>query len=268
MSNDVTRNDDDGFSGPIGRGFGGNYLKWSATGHWVDRDGVVPPSPMLVLSIDEILKMWKDQVPTIIRDKPLPDPDVLNAAIPIEQWELGLDGKPSKPWKHNIEVVFVNPITGQLYIYQHDTVGAHIAYDQLKESVIVMRSLRGTKCMPLVNFAERPMKSKRFDKVPRPHFEIVGWKNPPGEGSGEKAIADKPKPQLPGPNAAEKPAPAPTFTAPTTGPMPAQAAPQAPATPAAQESKPTIALTGDTLSAMSDVAPITTKELLDDSINF
>jgi hypothetical protein len=80
--------DDDGFSTSScssGRGF--DFLRWKADSGWVDRDGVTAPSPMLAVKVDEILRMWKDDRPTDITEKPLPDPDTLNAQILVSEWE-------------------------------------------------------------------------------------------------------------------------------------------------------------------------------------
>ena len=68
MSNEVTPHepeplDDDGFGGSLagGRLIKGSLLKWTDSLHWVDRDGVVPPSPLLVVAINEVLQKWGEQ---------------------------------------------------------------------------------------------------------------------------------------------------------------------------------------------------------------
>jgi hypothetical protein len=252
MSNYVTPIDDDGFSGSLnsGRVGKGSFLKWNDSQHWLDRDGLVPPSLMLVVAVNEILQRWHEKKPEVITDKPLPDPEELNSAIPIEEWEIGIDGKPRKPWQHVVVVYLVNLGTGEFYTYSAATIGAHMAYDHLKEAVITMRTLRGTKCMPLVNLAERPMKTN-FGMRSRPHFEIVGWKTP-GEDGGAQALPPTTSPaQLakPAPKATEKPA-----VQPATQPRLAKP-------------KPPIQLSDYTLAVMGDVKPPTTEELLDDSLD-
>lgn len=260
MTNDVTHyeppEDDDGFSGSL-RGFrGGNYLRWTAAKHWTDRDGLKPPSPLLVMMIDEVLKRWQGNVPTVISEKPLPDPEELNDEIPIAQWETGVDGKPRPPWAHYVVVHLVNVATGEHYTYSNCTTGAHIAVDNLREATIIMRGLRGEKVMPLVNLSERPMKTK-FGETTRPHFEIINWKSP--GGGGGKAIAEQPAPQLPAPAAATLAANA---TPPADKPVKANK-------PKQKSSKPAIELTAnETLGAMKDVKPVTTSELLNDEIPF
>jgi hypothetical protein len=53
---------------------------------------------MLVIGYTTVLRRWKDKKPEYITKHPLPDPEQLNATIPIEGWEIGLDGKPREPW--------------------------------------------------------------------------------------------------------------------------------------------------------------------------
>jgi hypothetical protein len=250
--------DDDGFYGSLNSSRSNNYLKWTAAGHWVDRDGITPPSPLLAFAVDEALRMWKDNKPTIIRDKPLPDRKQLNDAIPQSEWERGKDGL-REPWEHIVIVRLVNFGTGEIYKYEAATVGAHIAFDVLKEQVITMRALRGTRVMPVVNLSERPMKTAH-GMGRRPHFEIIGWKTP---GDDAKAVPAKPAPQLSGPATPVEPPPAaPAATPPTTTPSPTsnpaqsyQAKPKAP-----------VNLAGETLTAMGDVKPVTMSEVLNDEV--
>jgi hypothetical protein len=265
MSKDLTtpNEPDDGFSASSSsrRVSRGSYLRWNDKQHWLDRDGIPPPSPLLVISVNEIVRRWVDNRTQDIVDKPLPNPDELNAAIPVSEWELR-DGKPQPPWKHTVVVYLVNLETGETYTYAHDTVGAHIAFDLLKEAVITMRAIRGTKCMPLVHPTERPMKLK-FGMGKRPHFKIGGWKTP-GEDAAAIPAHQPELPQLPRPAEAEMPAPtepaapaAPTAKADpiSSGPQPHKAKPKA-----------QVNVASETLSAMSDVKPVTSAEILDDEL--
>ena len=207
MSNLATYEEpDDGFhrgsltTGSLNKG---TYLKWTDSGGWIDRDGLTPPPGLLVLAVDTALQKWKDSRPEVIRDKPLPDPEKLNASIPKTQWEKGIDGQLRKPWSHIVIVYFVNPSTGEIYTYTSPTTGAHIAFDALCEAVVTMRALRGQRVMPVVNLSDRPMKTN-FGMRKRPHFEIIGWKAP---GDDARAVPVKPAtPELSSPAAAASPA--------------------------------------------------------------
>jgi hypothetical protein len=252
MSQELTYQDNDGFSGSLnsGRVGRGSYLKWNDSEGWQDRDGLTPPSPVLVVGIDEIVRRWKDKQPENIVDKPLPNVETLNGAIPITEWERGIDGKARPPWAHTIVVYLVNPMTGETYTYSAATTGAHIAWNQLREAVVTMRMLRGTRVIPVINLAERPMKTK-FGMKMRPHFEIVGWKTP---GEDTSATQTTPTPQISGPTVA----PPPTST-------PAGSATTSPAQP--RKPKQPVNLSDYTLAAMGDVKPATSEELFNDTLD-
>lgn len=81
----------------------------------------------------------------------LAEPEQLNSATPVSEWERGMDGTPRKPWAHVVVVYLVDLATGQFYTYASPTTGGHIAYDALKEAVVVMRALRGSRVMPIIN---------------------------------------------------------------------------------------------------------------------
>jgi hypothetical protein len=269
MTNEVTpyEPEDDGFHGSLKRRLlQGTFLKWNDTLHWRDRDGLAPPSPLVVIAINELLQKWKDGKAETITEKPLPDVETLNAAIPQAEWEIGLDGKRGAPWKHTIVVYFVNLATGELFTYMAATIGAHIAFDGLKEAVITMRALRGMRVMPIVNLAERPMKTK-FGMSTRPHFEIIGWKIPGGDA---RAVPMRPAaPQLSGPTAASVETPPAPSVAPPAAPSATPPSPTSNSAPPYQaKPKPSVNLAGETLAAMSDVKPLTSNEILNDEIPF
>jgi hypothetical protein len=263
MANDLTPpgDDDDGFSGSLSSGLfrSNNYLRWTDTNRWFDRDGLKPPSPLLVLAIDEALQRWKDNKQEIIRDKPLPDTEQLNAAIPQSEWERGLDGKLRKPWEHVVIVLMVDPNTGKSFRFTSATRGAHIAYNDLKEAVITMRALRGANVVPAVNLSERPFKTN-FGMRKRPHYEIIGWKTP-GGGGGQALPARPATPQLPGPTAA--PVETPLAAAPSAPPPSPTGNP---AQPYQAKPKPSVNVANETLAAMGDAQPATLGEIMDDKV--
>ena len=149
----------------------GTPARWTETTGWRDRDGLPIPDTLLVIGYTTVLRRWQNKKPSYITEHPLPDPDELNAAIPTEEWENGLDGKPSKPWKSTyvIYVVDINK-TGALYTYEHDTFGAFLCYTNLEEAIAVMRMLRGEHVYPIVHLEKRPWKSAKFGMQMRPHL--------------------------------------------------------------------------------------------------
>ena len=241
--------DDDGFSGGLSsdRVVKGTQLVWNDAQHWRDRDGLKPPEELLVIALDAILQRWKNGLPQVIRDKPLPDADDLNASIPESEWEVGIDGQKRPPWADTVVVYCIDPLTGGFYTYVSSTTGGRIAVDHLREAVGGMRLLRGDRVLPLITLGERPMKT-RFGVKSRPHFEIVGWKEP----ISLALEAEPPK------VAALPPAPEPEPT-PTAEPVKAEApAPQ----PARARRKTT------TRGRLADVRPVSPGEAINDDIPF
>ena len=84
-------NGDDGYSAPppSDRAGRGAPAKWNDAQGWVDRDGIALSPHQIAYSTDTCLVMWKDRKPTYHIEKPLPDPEKLNAAIPVGDWETG-----------------------------------------------------------------------------------------------------------------------------------------------------------------------------------
>jgi hypothetical protein len=239
MSNDVARyEEDDGFGlpGASNRLIRGLLVKWDADGGWRDRDGMPPPTLLLVVSLGEVLQRWKDKVADTITEKPLPDPELLNSTIPVSEWELGMDDRPRPPWQHVVIVYLVNPASAEFYTYMNSTIGAHMAWDALREQVAIMRMLRGVRVLPVVQPTERPFKTK-FGMKTRPHFQVLEWREARG---GPAALSAKPAAQIAGPTTAA----------------------------AASSTSATVAPTTETINKMAKVDPPTLNEVLDDEIVF
>ena len=250
MSANVTVPPSDGGS-PTGlpgdRVMRGTIARWASSTGWVDRDGLPIPETMLVIGYITVLRRWKEKRPEYISEHPLPDPDELNKAIPIAEWETGLDGKPRRPWNLTYVVYLVDLKTGALYTYAHDTYGAMQAYNALEEQIAVMRMLRGEHVFPIVHLEKRPWKSQTYGMQMRPHFQVVDWR----ASGGTPVISPTPTPQLTGPMAVTPPAASAPAAAPATS-----AATSAPATPPQSP----------ILDAMKPVKPVTVAEAIADEL--
>jgi len=250
MSANVTVPPSDGGS-PTGlpgdRVMRGTIARWASSTGWVDRDGLPIPETMLVIGYITVLRRWKEKRPEYISEHPLPDPDELNKAIPVAEWETGLDGKPRRPWNLTYVVYLVDLKTGALYTYAHDTYGAMQAYNALEEQIAVMRMLRGEHVFPIVHLEKRPWKSQTYGMQMRPHFQVVDWR----ASGGTPVISPTPTPQLTGPMAVTPPAASAPAAAPATS-----AATSAPATPPQSP----------ILDAMKPVKPVTVAEAIADEL--
>ena len=151
-------------------------------GVWSIKNGDVfpPKTQLLALSTATAVQHWKDKLPIEVILKvpgqPFPNVDDLNAAIPEEKWEKGIDDQPRPPYV-KVEVVYLlDPKTASLYTHINSTVGTSIAVRHLRDKVKMMRMLRGNKVVPVVGLSSKPMPTKRGQKI-RPHFEISDWRD-------------------------------------------------------------------------------------------
>jgi hypothetical protein len=268
---DFMNDGDDGFSDPPNtlKSRGSNYLRWDDDHGWRDRDGVPPKGALIVVRIGECIMRWAEKQQTLITHKPLPDIDELNKAVPTKEWSVGFSGQPEPPYKAAVFVLAVDPENGATYRYVHHTVGARIAFDDLREATAVMRHLRGEQVYPVVTLGERPMKKRGGVWGKRPHFEIVDWKSPGGDEGGQ-ALPAPTTPQLAAPaESSTPPATEPVAKEPRSHPIPAPTTkPPSAKRPVTVSAYTKATLTGTVqVPGMTDVKPPTTEELLNDSLD-
>jgi hypothetical protein len=154
----------------------GERLKWTSEDGWIAwGEPVAETVELLAVGCSDFLQMWHDKrVVEVIADKPLPDIDILNDKVPVENWEKDFSGNPKPPWVHTWAAYFLNPKTGDRLTYLNSTFGARIAVLQLKDRVSSMRMLRGANVTPLVTLGDKPMVT-RFGTKSRPDFQIKDW---------------------------------------------------------------------------------------------
>jgi hypothetical protein len=153
---------------------------------------------MLVIGYTTVLRQWKDKKPEYITEHPLLDPKQLNAAIPVGEWEIGLDGNPTPPWKLTYVIYMVDAgKTGGLFTYAHDTYGAMLCFNNLEEAIGVMRLLRGEHVLPIVHLEKRQWKSRKYGMQTRPHLHPIEWRTL--GGGGPTLGPQSPTPQLAAP---------------------------------------------------------------------
>jgi hypothetical protein len=227
----------------------GTSARWTETRGWLDRDGLPIPDTMLVIGYTTVLRRWQNKKPSYITEHPLPDPDKLNAAIPVAEWEIGLDGKPRKPWWLTYVIYMVDLKTGAMFTYEHDTFGAQLCFTSLEEAIAVTRMLRGEHVFPIVHLEKRPWKSAKFGMQMRPHLQPTGdWRTP----GGLQSVPQSPTPQISGPSTSTPPTSTPTTPATPTAPPSAAAASAPPSSTVLDHTKP--------------VKPVTVAELIADEL--
>jgi hypothetical protein len=150
-------------------------------GRWADGNEISFPADtvMLALGTTQALQHWQDGMPieTIVKQagQPLPNLQELNAEIPQEEWDLGLDNKPRPPWVLQFVVYLLDLNDASTYTFINSTIGARIAVEHLENRVRAMRMLRGVRVIPLVKLEARPMNTRYGQKL-RPEFTIIEWR--------------------------------------------------------------------------------------------
>jgi hypothetical protein len=169
------------FTNRSGRLIKGLRIGWNQ--EWIDQDGCEPPGEMLVAGIKTVLQRWQGGLPTVIDETPLPDPDFLNSAIPIAEWELDMNKQPSPPWKRTFVMYLIDPIGAGTYTFITATTGGRMCFEALEEAIETKKMLVGGDVLPLVSLDTRPMKTRWGDKS-RPALTILSWRTP-GNGAGQ-----------------------------------------------------------------------------------
>jgi hypothetical protein len=272
----------------------GTLLKWNEVDGYLDRDGVQPvEGPYLLWAMEQGYQRWKDQtVVDEIVDKPLPDLEQLNGAIPKSEWEPGLDGHPRPPYSHQYCVYLLDPNDGQFFTLMNSTVGMKMLWESLAERWEVMRHLRGADVIAVVNLATRLFRTAKWGTKYRPDLKILEWRKPGGGGGDRLAGPVAPTPQLPPASSAPSapsassappapsaqtstpaPAPAPTPDASTSPhappPPPRSASPPAPPPPPPARPAPSgEQKKTDGLAFLDQVKPPTLREELNDDLPF
>jgi hypothetical protein len=146
-------------------------------GRWLDRDGIpVPDIEYIPFDVKKVVQRWQNQIPIEpITEHPLPDIDKLNALVPEEERELGIDGKPRPPYELNYIVYLLNPHDASVLTSINSTMGQRIAFERLVDRITYMRALSGDRVVPIVRLSSAQMKTRYGVKM-RPDFKIIHWR--------------------------------------------------------------------------------------------
>jgi hypothetical protein len=146
--------------------------KWTADG--VDMNG----TKLLALHHVQAVQHWCNQKCETIIEYPgeARDLDAMNAAIPKEQWEVGLNGEPRPPWERVRALYLLDERDASLYTHASGTVGTRIAHERLVNRMRWMSAIRGGNIFPLVKLDSRTFKSRIGPKA-RPEYTVTEWRD-------------------------------------------------------------------------------------------
>lgn len=107
------------------------------------------------------------------------------------EWELGVGGLPSDPWRDTRYVYLIDPRSGKTYTFVTDTVGGRQAVGELKDAIMTVRQAQ-PGALPVVQLATSTMKT-RYGVRPRPDFNIVDWRSgpPPAPSPARQQIEEQ-----------------------------------------------------------------------------
>jgi hypothetical protein len=162
-----------------------NRLLRGGRAKWVDKvwtlDGVAPgkQDEFLLDGTGYALQRWVDGLPVIILKEPgksLPNPDDLNADIPMKDWPIGkFTGQPEPPWKLVAFAYLLRLPSLAEYTHINSTWGTRICIRELRQSIRNMCRWRGPNAVPIVRLTSVIMPSKKYPGRFRPELEIVKW---------------------------------------------------------------------------------------------
>jgi hypothetical protein len=119
-------------------------------------------------------KLEKDCSPEFLMRVP-GQPRPPQPVVAKENWPLNLNGVPEHPWRLTRYAYLINVATGEIMTFSSSTVGGRIALDMLSDQVRFMRN-HNPNAVPVIELQSRDMPTQFGGTKPRPHFQIVGWR--------------------------------------------------------------------------------------------
>jgi hypothetical protein len=91
-----------------------------------------------------------------------------------DEWPEGLDGHPADPWVFQYLLPLENMKNGEVIIFVTSSFGGKRAVADLCDAYA--KRTKKTGCgQPIIQLAKTDMPTKKYGRVPRPLFEIIGW---------------------------------------------------------------------------------------------
>jgi hypothetical protein len=158
----------------------GQIIKMIDGRNTVDGEPFPADKKLIALGTKIAAQRWKDQRPaeTIVQKPGGPpiDIDELNAGVPKDQWEAGLNNQPCPPWQLNYVLYLLDPDDGSTFTVLNSTAGMRIAFEHLTDRIKYMRALRGASVVPVIPLGSKVMKT-RFGTKMRPEFRVLDWRD-------------------------------------------------------------------------------------------
>ena len=95
-----------------------------------------------------------------------------------DNWPEGIDGNPADPWSLQYLLPLEKLSDGEVVIFTTSSFGGRRASPISVRRMQSGRTKNANCGQPIVKLAKTEMPTKKFGRVPRPHFEIAGWDDP------------------------------------------------------------------------------------------
>ena len=106
-----------------------------------------------------------------------------------DTWENGLDGRPRDPWVLQSLLPLEAAKDGEIYVFVTSSFGGKRAVGDLCKAWGRRYARDPNPPMPIIKLAVADMPTKKFGKVKRPEFKIIGYGDASGPGPERAAIA-------------------------------------------------------------------------------
>jgi hypothetical protein len=92
-----------------------------------------------------------------------------------DNWPEGIDGNPADPWALQYIVPFENIASGDVVVFVTPSKGGRRAVADLCAAYAKRTTKSASFGQPIVKLDVTDMPSKKYAKVPRPQFTVIGW---------------------------------------------------------------------------------------------
>ena len=92
-----------------------------------------------------------------------------------DKWPEGIDGKPADPWLFQYLLPFETISSGEVIVFVTASFGGRRAVADLCSAYAKRARKNGNCGQPIVRLAKTEMPTKKFGRVLRPQFDVVGW---------------------------------------------------------------------------------------------
>src|SRR5580700_1697976 len=93
-------------------------------------------------------------------------------------WPEGIDGNPSDPWSMQYLLPLERVSDGEVVIFTTSSIGGRRAVADVCAAYAKRKGKSASCGQPIVRLGKAEMPTRKFGKVPRPVFDIVGWDEP------------------------------------------------------------------------------------------